>query len=153
VQKENIYMEDESIMDMSSEGYWEDNYNSVDGACETTSDATDDTQQPIELYISFCFDDVNSTEILTGDIILNNIPNGATLNLGEAGSDYTWIISQDHLLVTETNDAGNAVGWEIPGLTMKPNDQRANFYMLVMQVTVLDGDQIKAFANLIKVST
>ena len=145
-------------MDMSSEVGWESGGSRSEGVAETavgvtleTARDTDADNRPIDLYISFCFDDVDSTEILTGDIILTNIPRGATLNIGKAGSDYTWIISQDHLEVTELNGAGNAVGWEIPSLTMNHNEQNVAFYMLGMQVTVLDGEQIKEFTNNIKV--
>ncbi|MBF0384156.1 MAG: hypothetical protein HQL69_24350 [Magnetococcales bacterium] len=143
-------------MDMSDDGCWDTSSSFVAGVNETfvgiQEDSSNGGHSPMELYISFCFDDFDSTDILSGDIRLTNIPPGATLNIGKAGPDQTWIFSQDHLQITEINESRNPVGWEIPGLTMTTYGGYADYYILGILVTVFDGEQFKEFANHIKVS-
>ncbi|MBF0195447.1 MAG: hypothetical protein HQL71_12870 [Magnetococcales bacterium] len=139
-------------MDMSSEACWEYRNTSYEAATDTMVVRDNIIDEPLELYVSFCFDNADSMEVLTGDIILTNLPNGSTLNIGKAGYDNTWIISRDYLEVTEVNKAGNPIGWEIPNLKMYTGSYKADFYLLGIRVTVLDGNQINKYSNNIKVS-
>ncbi len=92
------------------------------------------------MEINLALQDTDGSESISGNIILTDIPEGATLNVGEAGEDDTWIISQDELSVTGDNDDGTPVSWNIPNLRMRvPSDVDEDF-SIGIQVTTQDGD-------------
>ncbi|MBF0631567.1 MAG: hypothetical protein HQL89_11340, partial [Magnetococcales bacterium] len=108
----------------------------------TLQDAQGFEDQPIPLNIHFELHDIDGSETLAGNIVISNIPEGATLNLGEAGPDNTWIISQEDLAVTGTNAQGDPISWEIPGLTMTPPEHGDSDFSLGVAITIRDGDDV-----------
>ncbi|MBF0297058.1 MAG: hypothetical protein HQL96_17890, partial [Magnetococcales bacterium] len=106
-----------------------------------THDAAGAEDTHIPLQISFSLQDTSSSESLHGDIVLTNIPEGATLNVGSAGPENTWIIPQDALHVTATNDAGQPTAWDIPGLAITPPEHSDADFTLGVQVTTMENDQ------------
>ncbi|MBF0381874.1 MAG: hypothetical protein HQL69_12700 [Magnetococcales bacterium] len=90
--------------------------------------------------MGFALQDTDGSETITGDIIITDIPDGASLNVGEAGENNTWVISQDDLNITATNDAGDPIAWEIPDLTLTPAEGASEDFTLGIQVTTQDGD-------------
>ncbi|MBF0358039.1 MAG: hypothetical protein HQL70_05480, partial [Magnetococcales bacterium] len=94
----------------------------------------------VDLEIGFALQDTDGSESISGDIILTDVPEGAILSVGEAGENGTWVISQDDLAVTATNDAGDPIAWEIPGLTITPAEGTTEDFSLGIQITTQDGD-------------
>ncbi|MBF0419792.1 MAG: hypothetical protein HQL78_06455, partial [Magnetococcales bacterium] len=97
----------------------------------------EDTAIPLEL--SFALQDQDGSEKLSGNVVLTDIPQGAVLNIGEAGPGNTWVIPHDALAVTAHNTAGDPIAWEVPHLTITPpHDSDADFAIGVRLVT-MDG--------------
>ena len=103
------------------------------------NDAAGTEDQAIPLDIQLALNDVDGSESLAGDIILTGVPEGASLNLGSAGEGGTWLISPADLAVTESNAAGDAVAWNIPGLTITPPYNSDADFELGVRVTIQDG--------------
>ncbi|MBF0604928.1 MAG: cadherin-like domain-containing protein, partial [Nitrospirae bacterium] len=103
-------------------------------------DISGSEDQPIPLAINLSLNDLDGSETISGDIVLTDIPDGATLNMGHAGAEaHTWIIPQNLLTVTQTNEQGSAVAWEIPGLQLTPAADSDADFTLGIQITTSDG--------------
>ncbi|MBF0587954.1 MAG: hypothetical protein HQL53_02375, partial [Magnetococcales bacterium] len=105
--------------------------------------SSDDGGNGIELEIGFALEDQDGSESLSGDIVITDVPMGAELSAGTDNGDGTWSISQDELSVTQTNDDGEAVAWEIPNLTMTAPEGSEGDYNIGIQVSVSDGENIE----------
>ncbi|MBF0435801.1 MAG: cadherin-like domain-containing protein, partial [Magnetococcales bacterium] len=105
----------------------------------TLADTQGREDHAIPLDIAIALGDGDGSERLTDGIVLTNIPDGATLNKGEAGADHTWIIHHEDLAVTGHNADGQPISWAVPGLTITPPaDSGADFNVGVL-VAVHDG--------------
>ncbi|MBF0346541.1 MAG: cadherin-like domain-containing protein [Magnetococcales bacterium] len=125
----------------------------VDDLNLTAVDASGAEDTAIPLDIQFSLNDIDGSESLSGDIILTDIPEGASLNIGVPGADHTWIISRDHLSVVATNSSGDAITWSIPGLTLTPPNHDATDFSLGIQVSTMDGNQdTQLFSSSLEVS-
>ena len=103
------------------------------------NDAAGVEDQAIPLDISLALSDVDGSESLSGDIILTGVPEGAVLNIGAAGAGGTWVIAQADLAVTASNEAGDAIAWNIPGLAITPPANSDVDFELGVRVTIQDG--------------
>ena len=120
----------------------------------TANPNTSSQQISVGLDINFSLKDVEGTEAISGDIILAGVPNGATLNFGKAGDNNTWIITQEDLSVAATNDDGDPVTWEVPGLTISlPKNSRDNFNLRLRITTVTGEGTITTTEGIVKVNT
>ncbi len=94
----------------------------------------------VQLDIGFNLGDQDGSEHLSGNIVFTNIPDGVTLSVGHPGIEpHTWEVPQENLQVTDTNAHGDAIGWNIPGLSVDvPEGVNSNFD-LGIRVTTHDG--------------
>ena len=119
----------------------------------TANPNTSSQQISVGLDINFSLKDVEGTEAISGDIILAGVPNGATLNFGKAGDNNTWIITQEDLSVAATNDDGDPVTWEVPGLTISlPKNSRDNFNLRLRITTITGEGTITTTEGIVKVN-
>ena len=119
----------------------------------TANPNTSSQQISVGLDINFSLKDTQDTEAISGDIILAGVPNGATLNFGKAGDNNTWIITQEDLSVSATNDAGDPVTWEVPGLTISlPKNSRDNFNLRLRITTITGEGTITTTEGIVKVN-
>ncbi|MBF0171114.1 MAG: hypothetical protein HQK87_08510, partial [Nitrospinae bacterium] len=95
--------------------------------------------QAVELSLRFALQDLDGSERIDGDLILTNLPDGATLSIGVAGPDHTWVIPQEALQVEEMHD-GHPVAWSVPGLLFHPSADSNVDLMLGVEVTTRDGE-------------
>ncbi|WP_420904927.1 hypothetical protein [Candidatus Magnetaquiglobus chichijimensis] len=97
---------------------------------------SEDTAIPVNL--SFSLQDLDGSEIVTGDIVLTGVPAGTSFNIGEAGSGQTWVIPQSALQVASSQD-GHPVSWNVPGLTVTGVANSNIDFQLGVKVTTTDG--------------
>ncbi len=111
----------------------------VDGMVFDISAAPDAQSGTTALNIHLSQTDSDGSEFLAGNLVLTGVPDGVTLNKGVAGPDHTWIISRSDLQVSETNAAGDAIGWTVPELQLTSTTYGGGQVALGVQVEVGDG--------------
>lgn len=91
----------------------------------------------IPIYLHFGLHEENGSASLSGDILVTHLPEGATLSLGKAWPPHRWIIPEEYLVITATNDAGTPVAWTIPQLSFSPPPHdRTSTYLLEFMITM-----------------
>ncbi|MBF8272381.1 MAG: hypothetical protein HW380_1486, partial [Magnetococcales bacterium] len=123
----------------------------LDVAVAAVADAADlvlpsargDEDQAIPLDLSFSLQDQDGSERLSGHVVLTDVPEGATLSVGQAGPGHTWVISQEDLVVTAHNAAGDPVAWEVPNLTVTPPANSDVDFSIGVRLVTMDGDQAR----------
>ncbi|MBF0185642.1 MAG: hypothetical protein HQM06_14825, partial [Magnetococcales bacterium] len=92
--------------------------------------------QGVQLALS----DLDGSEFIDGNLVLTGLPSGATLNIGQAGSDAnTWLISQSDLQVTSSNADGQPIAWALPNLQVTLPGGGSGTVAVGVQVTTGDG--------------
>ncbi|MBF0149206.1 MAG: hypothetical protein HQL84_04085 [Magnetococcales bacterium] len=115
----------------------------ADAADLALTRAAGDEDTTIPLDLSFALQDQDGSERLSGNVVLTDIPEGAALNVGEAGPGHTWVIPQDALVVTAHNAAGDPVAWEVPNLTLTPPRNSDADFSIGVRLVTMEGDQAR----------
>ena len=119
----------------------------ADGAVFNNGPAAGLEDTAIALDVQFALTDLDGSESLVGDLIIAGVPEGASLNKGVAGSDNTWIIAQSELQVTESDAAGQALEWTIPGLQVTPAHNSNDNFALLVSAVVVDGESYRTVTS------
>ncbi|MBF0128217.1 MAG: hypothetical protein HQM02_13530, partial [Magnetococcales bacterium] len=106
----------------------------------------------VVLEIQFALQDTDGSESLASDITLTDVPDGAILSVGHAGSEPgTWVIAQEDLTATVYNDEGQPIAWTVDDLTITPAEGAGDDFTLGIQVTTQDGDDFNTATGAITV--
>ncbi|MBF0423783.1 MAG: hypothetical protein HQL73_12420 [Magnetococcales bacterium] len=90
--------------------------------------------------IGFTLGDQDGSEHLSGHVLFTNIPEGVTLSVGHPGAEAgTWEVPQESLQQVATNDHGDTIGWNIPGLTVSVPEGVDHNFDLGIRITTQDG--------------
>ncbi|ABK43250.1 Hemolysin-type calcium-binding region [Magnetococcus marinus MC-1] len=94
----------------------------------------------IEIQVTLNMPDADGSETLSGVVIVEGVPEGATLSLGEQNPDTgNWEIPVAELTVTGSAEDGTATSWRTDGLTLTPPEDGNTNFNLTFKATGGEG--------------
>ncbi|MEO5345642.1 MAG: hypothetical protein H7834_04580 [Magnetococcus sp. YQC-9] len=107
-----------------------------DGPVIHVSNVTGDEDTAILTQVSITLPDSDGSEYLSaGALLVSGLPAGAVLNIGSVGAQPgTWVIQRANLAVTATNEHGEPIAWDVPGLTVTPPTNAHPDFTLTFQI-------------------
>ncbi|WP_041641236.1 hypothetical protein [Magnetococcus marinus] len=94
----------------------------------------------IEIQVTLNMPDADGSETLSGVVVVEGVPEGATLSLGEQNPDTgNWEIPVAELTVTGSAEDGTATSWRTDGLTLTPPEDGNTNFNLTFKATGGEG--------------